>query len=703
MADHKLIRVLHHLRRTIARGGGLSDTHLLERFIATGDEAAFELLVRRHERLVFGVCRRNLRDYHDAADAFQATFLALARKASSISRRQALAGWLYQVAYRLAIRLRARRSLDRSRTQRLDIAEETAAVKEIDLPAEWTEVRAILDEEVTRLPERFRLAIVLCYLEGKTVAEAGAQLGWPRGTVASWLARARERLQRRLVRRGVTLPGAGVLAALSLTDIAAGAPPAWIAAGVRTAGVATGARLAAEAGVAPRVVTLTREVLRAMLIKKAIAGVVVVVSFLLFGGGLLHVMGRAEDGAAPVIAVEGPKQPGPADAKPGAQATPPEKPKVARPVKRDVTPYADFTGRLEAARETQVLARVSGRLEKIHARAGASVKKGDLLFEVEATAPRESLARAEANLIIAEAALKKSESQTESMRAMFRDKLVSQEQLDQAVYQSRINAAKLKLAKLDLDRARRDLAATKITSPAAGRIGRALPNSDTLVAADKTLLATVMVLDPMQVVFEMDERSFLRYQDLRRKGEVQGEGSRLALGLSDDNGFPRQAMLASFDDRINAGTGTVGVRATLPNTKQQLLPGMFARIRMPFGKPKSVLLVPETAFLSAKNVTADQQARIMAERAEQAHIETLKKRFENQMWIAAASGSRERVLVVINKTNQPEVRHVQIGQMHGDLRVVEKGLRADEWVVIDSTIAWRLFEGMRRPQDSKRP
>ena len=110
MEDRALSKVLSEIRKTAAGGDGVGDAELLGRFAATGDEAAFELLVRRHQRLVFGVCRRILRDHHDAEDAFQATFLALARKAGGIGKREALAGWLFRVAYRAALTARAGRA-----------------------------------------------------------------------------------------------------------------------------------------------------------------------------------------------------------------------------------------------------------------------------------------------------------------------------------------------------------------------------------------------------------------------------------------------------------------------------------------------------------------------------------------------------------------------------------------------------------------
>src|SRR5262249_40901618 len=201
MAEPELAGVLNQLRQSLAAGRGLDDAELLERFVSTGDEAAFELIVRRHERLVFGVCRRILPDFHDAEDAFQGTFLALARKAGSIGRRHSLAAWLHKVAYHVALTLRAKATREAGNSRPVMLAEEASESPEMKSAAELGEVKAIIDDELQRLPERFRTPTILCYLEGKTVDEVATELGWPRGTVASRLARARRRLRGRLTGR----------------------------------------------------------------------------------------------------------------------------------------------------------------------------------------------------------------------------------------------------------------------------------------------------------------------------------------------------------------------------------------------------------------------------------------------------------------------------------------------------------------------
>lgn len=256
MSRSSLYSVLVRLhRKHPADPHGLPDADLLERFVRLRDEAAFELLVWRHERMVLGVCRRQLRDEHEAEDAFQAAFLTLARKAASIGRREAVASWLYKVAYRCALRVR-----EAVRRQRQSIVRgvDPADVAVVDSPpaVEREDLRELLDEEVQRLPSKYRSAVVLCYLEGKSYRQAAQELGCPAGTLSARLHWAREKLRRRLTARGLAPAAALALlesarethAAAHLADIAVQAAQC-ILAGQSAADVVSARTLEIAAGV----------------------------------------------------------------------------------------------------------------------------------------------------------------------------------------------------------------------------------------------------------------------------------------------------------------------------------------------------------------------------------------------------------------------------------------------------------------------
>jgi RNA polymerase sigma factor (sigma-70 family) len=212
MAAASLVPLWKNVYRAVAESSSATDRELLARFAQAGDETAFEVLLRRHAALVLGVCRRVLGNDADAEDACQATFLILARKAATTAWQDSVAGWLHRTAHRLACQAR----LAASRRAR---HEQQARTRPSANPLEQLtaqELLGILDEELLRLPERYRAPLVLCYLQGATRDEAAAQLGCPPTTVKSWLARGREKLHRAVQRRGLTL--AGVLGATVLAS-----------------------------------------------------------------------------------------------------------------------------------------------------------------------------------------------------------------------------------------------------------------------------------------------------------------------------------------------------------------------------------------------------------------------------------------------------------------------------------------------------
>src|SRR5262245_58024251 len=221
MAHGQTGTLLQHLRQLLHAEvtADLTDTQLLQRFAAEHDEAAFAALLARHGPTILQLCRRILHHTHDAEDAFQATFLVLARLAGSIRKPEAVGSWLYGVAHRIAVK--ASQAAARRRKRERQVSDMRGG----DLAADVAlrDLQIVLDEEVNRLPEQYRAPFVRCCLEGKSRTEVARELGWREGTLASRLDRARHLLRQRLTRRGVTLSAA--LAAVTLTAVEATAVP----------------------------------------------------------------------------------------------------------------------------------------------------------------------------------------------------------------------------------------------------------------------------------------------------------------------------------------------------------------------------------------------------------------------------------------------------------------------------------------------
>lgn len=236
MPSGAMQNVMRQIRRLVARPGpsGQTDEELLDRFVRLQDDEAFSTLVRRHWPLVLGVCLRLLHHRQDAGDAFQATFLTLVRKGHTIRQRGALASWLYRVAFRIALRHKARAANRESPESLGDVPVNNDPA----VAAGWGELQPVLDQELQRLPPKYRAPMVLCYLEGKTYEEAASTLGCPKGTVAIRLLRGRQMLKDRLARRGL-MAAAGCVATLAVVPAAnAAVSPAVAAATIAVAGPA---------------------------------------------------------------------------------------------------------------------------------------------------------------------------------------------------------------------------------------------------------------------------------------------------------------------------------------------------------------------------------------------------------------------------------------------------------------------------------
>jgi RNA polymerase sigma factor (sigma-70 family) len=283
MATGQLSGVIQHLRKALLLrdGAGLTDGQLLEDYISRRDKAALAALVQRHGPMVWGVCRRVLSNYHDAEDAFQATFLVLVRRAASIASPVLLANWLYGVAHQTAMKARATAAKRKGRERQVAVMPEPAVVDQ-DL---WNDLQPLLDQELSRLPDMYRVVIVLCDLDGKTRKEAARQLGLPEGTVGSRLARARVLLAKRLTDRGVKLSGEALAAVLVQNVASAGVPTSVVSSTISAASLFATGQMAAKGAISVKIAALTEGVLKAMLISKLKIATVVLLVVVLIGVG----------------------------------------------------------------------------------------------------------------------------------------------------------------------------------------------------------------------------------------------------------------------------------------------------------------------------------------------------------------------------------------------------------------------------------
>jgi RNA polymerase sigma factor (sigma-70 family) len=283
MANSQTSKVIQQLRRAglLQGGAGMTDGQLLDYFLNQRDDAAFAALVRRHGPMVWGVCRRVLHHHHDAEDAFQATFLVLVRKAASVEPKEMLGNWLYGVAYQTALKARSVAARRKGRERQVVEMPEPAVEEEV-----WHDLQPLLDQELSRLPDKYRVPIVLCDLEGKTRKEAARQLGWPEGTVAGRLATARTMLARRLARRGVALSGGTLAVVLSHSAATACVPPAVVSSTIRAATALAAGQAAATGLISVKVAALTEGVMKSMLLSKltamkALAGMLTAIALIM--------------------------------------------------------------------------------------------------------------------------------------------------------------------------------------------------------------------------------------------------------------------------------------------------------------------------------------------------------------------------------------------------------------------------------------
>jgi RND family efflux transporter MFP subunit len=333
-----------------------------------------------------------------------------------------------------------------------------------------------------------------------------------------------------------------------------------------------------------------------------------------------------------------------------AQMPPPKPPVVlvGYPVVREVTDYEEVTGRAEAKPAVEIRPRVTGYLIKVHFKEGAIIKKGELLYEINPEPFKADLEKAEANLEQGKAKVEQCEADYKRANALGYKSAIAEADFDKAkadVKNARAAVksyeAMRKMAKINLDYA-------TIAAPFEGRVGRTMLDAGNLVKADETLLTTLVALDPMWVVFDVDERTWLRLLGLVRDKRIKSlDDARMpvSMGLADEKGFPHEGLIDFVENRLDPGTGTMRLWARFDNPKgTAITPGLFVRLLVKIGEPYQAILIPERAL---------------------------------------GTDQGQKFLYVVNDKSQVEYRKVKTGSLHNGLRVVESGLASGERVIVN--------------------
>lgn len=337
----------------------------------------------------------------------------------------------------------------------------------------------------------------------------------------------------------------------------------------------------------------------------------------------------------------------------GAPAPPPPAPPevtVARPLAREITEWDEFTGRLAAVESVEVRSRIDGYVETVSFVEGALVRRGDLLLVIDPRPYEAALARARAEQAAAQARLDLARNDETRAVQLAREALISDRERDNRTQLRAEAEAQLAATQAWVRTATLDLDYCQVRAPISGRIGRRLVTAGNLVSGgenDATLLTTIVTVDPIHVYITANEQAYLRYLRMAREGtrpSARDVRTPARLHLADESGWPHEGYVDFVDNQLDGETGTIQGRAIFPNPGGQLTPGLFAQVQVRGAGPYSALLVPETAL-------GTDQAR--------------------------------RVVYVLGEGNVPLARGVTPGRQVGTLRVIEKGLAADDRVLIN--------------------
>ena len=334
---------------------------------------------------------------------------------------------------------------------------------------------------------------------------------------------------------------------------------------------------------------------------------------------------------------------------PTAAPPPPPKVTVSQPINREVVEWEEYTGRLEAVESVEVRARVNGYLQSIHFKNGATVKQGDLLFVIDPRPYQAELERAKADLALASVRLERTGKDLARAQQLVRSRAVSEEEVDTRVSDQRQAQESVQAARAMVNAAQLNVEFTQVRAPISGRISRNLVSVGNLInggTTQSTVLTTIVSLDPIYCYFEADERSFLRGIRQSRNGERANSRSGkqpVYVALADEEGFPRQGSIDFVDNRLDQNTGTITVRAVLPNADLLLTPGLFARVRVPAGDKYQALMLPPEAV---------------------------------------ASDLSQQFVFVVDAQNLAQYRKVTPGPIIDGLRIIRDGLQPDDWVIV---------------------